>query len=258
MLTTYNYTIKSWTQRFNNELIDVKKLDIHSSWEPFFNENQKEIDKINDFLNKQENKDNTFPYPDLIYNALNTVPLNEIKVVILGQDPYHNFISDKIPQAMGLSFSIPTGPIGSNIPSSLKNIYKNLYQHKEISFLPKYGNLQLWAYQGCLLLNTALTVYHNKPNSHSNIWKLFTCKLIEYISDNCDNVVFVLWGAPALNKRLLIDEDKHKIIISSHPSGLSYNKPLQQYSAFSEQNHFKLINDYLATKGKEKIMWQIA
>ena len=125
-----------------------------------------------------------------------------------------------------------------------------------IEEIPKHGNLESWAKQGVLLLNTSLTVQHGYPNSHTMKWEKFTDAVIKYISDNKDKVVFVLWGSPALQKLTLIDKDKkHKIIVSSHPSGLSCHKPLRQYPAFMNYDHFGEINDYLKENKKKTIKW---
>ena len=157
---------------------------------------------------------------------------------------------------MGLSFSVP---YGIKIPSSLQNIYKNLIKYKHINKMPKHGNLISWAYQGCLLLNASLTVVHGKENKncHAQNWRSFSNKLIRYISNECKNVVFILWGAFALKKARFIDEDKHKIIISSHPSGLSYNKPLRTHQPFCNQDHFGIANKYLVENGRKPIIWRL-
>ncbi len=253
MLSLNNYNKKPFAE--NN--IDITKLKIHKSWKALFEDdiNQKLLQKVNVFLNKQEVKSNIFPHPDLLFNAFNKTHFDKIKVVILGQDPYHNCINHNgknVPQAMGLSFSIPTSV---KIPSSLKNIYKNQLKYKHISKMPKDGNLEGWAKQGCLLLNTSLTVKKSTPNSHTRMWTPFTDNVIKYISDNCDNIVFVLWGGPALKKEGIIDSDKHKVIISSHPSGLSCNKTLRGNPAFLDRDCFGEINEYLKENGKKEIKW---
>ena len=155
---------------------------------------------------------------------------------------------------MGLSFSVP---IGIPIPSSLKNIYKNAIEYGHFFRYPDHGNLEFWAFQGVLLLNTALTVQKGHKNSHSSIWSDFTNAIIEKISNKMNGIVFVLWGAPALTKLSLIDTKKHEILISSHPSGLSNNKQLGKYPAFSSIDQFGTINKLLKKCGKEEIVWQI-
>ena len=258
MLSIDNYNYKNWNDYFKNDKIDISKLTIHKSWKKFIKQEQNKDywEKINKDLSSCKNLNKIYPYPELIFNAFNLTPLNEIKVVILGQDPYHNHILHNkkiVPEAMGLSFSVP---IGFTIPSSLNNIYENLMKYKQIVYKPKHGNLTSWAYQGCMMLNTSLTVECNCPNIHTNIWKEFTDNVIKYISSKCNNIVFVLWGSYALSKMNLIDQDKHKIIVSSHPSGLSYNKKLRTYPAFSEFNHFGTINRYLKKHNKPTIIWQ--
>jgi len=159
-------------------------------------------------------------------------------------------------QAMGLSFSVP---YNFAIPSSLQNIYKNLQKYGHIRKIPNHGNLSFWATQGCLLLNTSLTVYEgaDNKNCHQSIWTKFTDNIIKYISDTNDYVVFVLWGAHAMSKCKFIDLDKHDAIISSHPSGLSADKPLSNYSSFNTYDHFGQINKLLQKHNKKPIIWQL-
>ena len=178
------------------------------------------------------------------------------KLIIISL-PYFNFQcvnGKKYPEAMGLSFSVP---VGIPIPSSLKNIYNNAIKYDHFYEYPKHGNLEFWAYQGCLLLNTALTVKEKDKNCHSKLWSKFTNYIITKISNNHEKIVFVLWGAPALSKLDLIDTDKHAVVISSHPSGLSNNSPLGKYPPFSSIDQFGQINKLLKKFGKEEIIWQI-
>jgi len=262
-LNTTTYPYGTWAEKYPDYNVTLKTLPVNASWSEFLEqEYEKEYFKdteefLSHCLKHTKGKINIYPYPDLVFNALNTTPLDEVKVVILGQDPYFNnetHNNKAIPQAMGLSFSVPTG---MDIPSSLKNIYKNMIANKQLTTPPTHGNLSSWASQGCLLLNTALTVQHGYPDSHKKHWTSFTNSLIKYISDKCENVIFVLWGGSSLSKLGLIDDKKHKILISSHPSGLSYDKPLRTYKSFKESNHFKEINDYLKEKGKTEILWKL-
>lgn len=266
-LSIQNYNIKSWSEKFPDHKVNIENLTISYSWKNFFEnifiqkEVQDKIKIINEYfthcLNITNGKINFFPYPDLVFNSLNVTPYHNILVVFLGQDPYHDYEIHKgniIPQAMGLSFSVPKG---IKIPSSLKNIYKNLMKFGHITKIPSHGNLTMWANQGCLLLNTSLTVQEHIANSHADYWNYITDELIKFISSTKKDIVFVLWGAPALKKLNLIDVNKHKIIISSHPSGLSYSKPLKMYKPFCEVDHFGKINKYLVEKGKSSILWQI-
>lgn len=262
LLNIKKYNYKSWGEYYSND-VDLTTLNVHKSWDNIFKSTKantyiKNIEKfLTHCLEKTNRKIEIFPYPELLFSSFNYTPLNEVNVVILGQDPYfkNEKCDDKYyPQAMGMSFSVP---VGIAIPSSLKNIYNNLLKFKHIDKIPQHGNLTFWAYQGVLMLNSSLTVQSGYPNSHENTWKEFTDYIIEYISDNKSNIVFVLWGAPSLSKLSLINQKKHKVIISSHPSGLSCNKPLKQYPAFVENDHFGQINDYLSKNKKKEIIWKI-
>ncbi|SEQ22758.1 uracil-DNA glycosylase [Neolewinella agarilytica] len=182
-----------------------------------------------------------YPPGPLIFNAYNTTPIDEVKVVILGQDPYHN-----PGQAMGLSFSVPKGV---TIPPSLRNIYKELNTSIGLE-KPNHGDLTHWAEQGVFLLNAMLTVEKNDPGSHKRSgWQFFTDASIKAISDRRENVVFMLWGAFARKKKILIDESKHLVLESAHPSPFSADR------GFFGNNHFVLANEYLAKHGREEIVW---
>ncbi|MCE3037103.1 uracil-DNA glycosylase [Helicobacter sp. faydin-H20] len=162
-----------------------------------------------------------FPPKNLLFNALNLTPPQKIKIVILGQDPYHGSIflkNQEIPQAMGLSFSVP---YGFSIPPSLRNIYKELSQN--LNFIPpNHGNLSKWAENGILLLNAIFSVEKGKPTSHQHFgWEKFSDAIIKKISQNFEGIVFMLWGNFAKKKVFLIDEKKHCIITAPHPSPLS-------------------------------------
>jgi len=254
MLTKKSYSKKlSWDINFN-----LKNLPIDESYHEIFNElyKDKRFTIIENNLKKYLSINNInllYPKPNYLFKTFCMTPLDKIKVVFIGQDPYFNneIYKDRIvPQAYGLSFSVP---LDMQIPSSLQNIYRNLLKYNHIKEMPNHGCLDFWAYQGCLMLNTSLTVIDGQKNCHSNEWKWFTDKLIEYISDKCNNVVFTLWGGEAYKKIELIDLDKHNVIISSHPSGLSANKEFKSYPAFVNQDHFGIINSYL----NEKIIWDL-
>lgn len=193
---------------------------------------------------KQEKATGKTVYPPggLIFNAFNTIPLANLKVVILGQDPYI-----KPNQAMGLSFSVPKG---IRIPPSLKNIYKEIQQDVG-GTIPTHGDLTAWAEQGIFLLNAALTVEAGKSGSHlKKGWGQFTDAVIRTISAQKTGVVFLLWGNFAKNKRGLIDESKHLVLDAAHPSPLAGG-------AFFGNKHFSQTNAYLQEQGKEVIDWQI-
>ena len=141
------------------------------------------------------------------------------------------------------------------IPPSLDNIFNNLIKYGHMTEKPENGNLSLWAAQGCLMLNTALTVVDGEKKSHSHLWSWFTDEVISYISKNCDEIIFVIWGADAAKKLELINQDRHHTIISSHPSGLSAHKKMGNYPAFMDHDHFGIINDYLFERNKRTISW---
>jgi uracil-DNA glycosylase len=186
-------------------------------------------------------QDVVFPPPTLVFNALELCPFEQVKVVILGQDPYHG-----AGQAHGLSFSVPDG---IKIPPSLKNIYKEIASDlgKEI---PTSGNLEPWTKQGVLLLNATLTVEAGKPGSHQKLgWETFTDTIIKKISDERERVVFLLWGNYAQAKKSLIDEDKHFILEAPHPS------PFSAHSGFFGCKHFSQTNEYLKTHNFHAIDW---
>lgn len=181
-----------------------------------------------------------FPEGKFIFNAFNLTPFDQIKVVIIGQDPYHG-----IGQAHGLSFSVPNNV---KTPPSLINIYKEIVADiGEVKY--SSGNLEEWAKQGVFLLNSILTVRAGQPTSHSKIgWDIFTDSVIKIISENKDNVVFMLWGNFAKSKRELIDSSRHLILEAAHPSPLARG-------AFFGCNHFSKANEFLLSKGIEQIVW---
>lgn len=185
-----------------------------------------------------------YPPGQLIFNAFNTTPFDQLKVVILGQDPYHG-----AGQAMGLSFSVPDN---ISIPPSLGNIYKEL--QKDIGIpIPKTGNLTAWAKQGVLLLNAMLTVRANEPASHAKIgWMDFTDAVIRKISLEKKGVVFLLWGKFAQEKQVLIDETRHFVLKAAHPSPFSADK------GFFGCKHFSRANELLVKQGLAPINWDPA
>ncbi len=185
-----------------------------------------------------------YPPGSLIFNAFNTTPFNKVRVVLLGQDPYHGK-----GQAHGLAFSVPDGVPP---PPSLVNIFKEL--HSDIGVpISRNGNLTHWATQGVLLLNASLTVRANEANSHAKIgWAEFTDAVIKKISDQKENVVFLLWGKFAQEKQVLIDETKHGILKAAHPSPFSAN------NGFFGCRHFSKTNEYLVRNGLDPIDWLIS
>lgn len=246
--------IKSWKETYPDNKVILKFGSISTSWNGFMKDilEKTNIKELENKLSEQMKKEKSiYPYPDMLFSAFTYTNYNDVKVVIVGQDPYFKLESG-VPQAMGLSFSVP---VGIQVPSSLDNIYKNMLKYKHISVVPKHGNLQFLANQGCLFLNTSLSVTDNEKNSHSDIWKNFTDSIIVKLSSEKQKIVFVLWGAPAFEKYNLIDRKKHKIIVSSHPSGLSCNTPLKTYPAFNNCDHFGQINEYLKENGIQQIIY---
>ena len=184
-----------------------------------------------------------YPPADDIFNAFHFTPLKDVKVLILGQDPYH-----EVNQAHGLSFSVLPG---NPIPKSLQNIYKELHEDLDC-YIPNNGYLIPWADQGVLLLNTALTVRAHEANSHQNIgWEIFTDNIIKLLNTREEPVIFVLWGGNARRKKSLIDTSRHYVLESAHPS------PLSAYRGFFGCKHFSKINEILKGLGKDPIDWQI-
>lgn len=197
---------------------------------------------LNDELKHQKN---IYPPSHLLFNALELTPFEEIKVVILGQDPYptrHH--------AHGLAFSVQDGIFP--LPKSLKNINIELMSDLGIDNAHR-GNLEEWAKQGVLMINSVLSVEEGRTNSHKNIgWERFTDKIIKIVNDACQNVVFILWGANAQKKGSFIDTKKHHIITSAHPS------PLSAYRGFFGSRVFSKTNDYLKQHHKKEINWQLS
>ena len=223
------------------------KINLESSWLKILNDEFEKpyMKNLSIFLNSEKKEKNKIIYPpgSKIFNALNLTPFTSVKVIILGQDPYHGQN-----QANGLSFSVE---IGNKIPPSLQNIFKEL--NSDLNILPsQHGDLSNWAKQGVLLLNTILTVESSKPSSHSNKgWEIFTDKILHSLSSLKENLVFILWGKKAQEKISLIDESKHKILKSPHPSPYSANNGFFGSQPFSKTNFF------LESKNIDKINWQL-
>ncbi|MGX5725034.1 uracil-DNA glycosylase [Metapseudomonas otitidis] len=184
-----------------------------------------------------------YPPGPMIFNALNSTPLDQVKVVIIGQDPYHG-----PGQAHGLCFSVQPGVA---IPPSLLNIYKELKRDLNLD-MPSHGYLQSWAEQGVLLLNTSLTVERGQAGSHANQgWQPFTDRVIEVVSQHQPHLVFLLWGAHAQSKQRLIDTHKHLALRSPHPS------PLSAHRGFLGNGHFSRCNKFLEQHGLAPIDWRV-
>jgi len=223
--------------------VDVK---IESSWKTVLNDefNKPYFQQIPLHL-KTEKSQGKIIYPpgSLIFNAFNTTPFDKVKAVILGQDPYHG-----PGQAHGLCFSVQ---YGIQPPPSLVNIFKELNDDIGIP-IPNHGNLTKWAQQGVFLLNASLTVRAGEPMSHAKIgWATFTDTVIQKIAEQKANVVFLLWGKFAQEKRRFVDEEKHLVLRSVHPS------PLSAHAGFLGCKHFSKTNQYLVSKGIDPIDWSL-
>lgn len=215
----------SWDEKLEEEMA-----------KPYFLEMLSKLDYLYDHKK-------IYPPRNKIFNALKTTPFGKIKVVILGQDPYHGE-----GQAHGLCFSVNKGVA---IPPSLKNIYKEQYDDLGI-VQPNHGYLQEWAQQGVLMLNTVLTVEAGKPNSHANLgWQKFTDKIIEIANTQNTPIVFLLWGRNAISKTKFINKNKHLVLCAVHPS------PLSAYGGFFGCKHFSKCNQFLQNHGIEPINWQL-
>lgn len=198
--------------------------------------------RLAEFVREEYQEKKIFPPPQDVFRAFWLTPFSKVKVVILGQDPYHN---DR--QAHGLSFSVPEGVA---VPPSLQNIYKEIAADLGIEKKQDSGNLEDWAKQGVFLLNAILTVVAHSPASHRGQgWEEFTDTVIKTLSDKRENLIFILWGNYARGKKALIDQSKHLIIESPHPS------PFSAYSGFFGSRPFSKCNEYLKSHGQESIKW---
>lgn len=221
-----------------------KKIDLHASWlNPLAEEFEAPYMKqLKQFLLQEKNAGKIiYPESKNIFNAFNSTPLDQVKVVIIGQDPYHG-----PGQAHGLCFSVQRG---IQTPPSLQNIFKE--QHRDLGLpIPNHGCLQAWADQGVLLLNATLTVEQAKAGSHQGKgWEIFTDKAIQLVSRSLSSVVFLLWGSYAQKKAELIDANRHLILKAPHPS------PLSAHRGFIGCGHFSKANDYLIQHDLSPIIW---
>ena len=219
-------------------------IDIEVSWKQYLKSEFEKpyFAKLTENVRNEYKNGLCFPPAKLVFNAFNLCPFNKVKVVILGQDPYH-----ELGQAMGLSFSVPDGIM---LPPSLQNIYKEI--HSDLGKpIPTSGDLTRWARQGVLLLNATLTVRAHEANSHQALgWQNFTDAAIETINTHREHIVFMLWGGFARSKKRLIDTNRHCIIESVHPSPLSANR-----GGWFGQHQFSRCNAYLKQYGLGEIDW---
>lgn len=225
----------------------LDKIQLDASWKGALSDFllSPKMDELRQFLIAEKNADKViYPSSSLIFNALNKTPLNHVKVVILGQDPYHG-----PNQAHGLSFSVQKGLA---LPPSLRNIFHELNADLGIP-VPKHGDLTPWAEQGVLLLNAVLTVEAGQPTSHQKQgWEDFTDHIIDVLNEQCEHIVFILWGAYAQRKGQRIDPNKHLILKAAHPSPLAANR-----GGFFGCKVFSKANNYLKQNGIEPINWQL-
>jgi len=222
------------------------KIELNAAWQSIL---ASEIEKqyfqnLLDQVEQEYNANICYPPKDLIFNALNCCGFTDVKVVIIGQDPYHG-----AGEANGLCFSVNDG---IKIPPSLRNIYRELNDDLGTVFMPTTGNLESWANQGVLLLNASLSVEKDKANSHKHLkWNVFTDAVIQKISEEKENIVFLLWGKFAHKKGLKIDRKKHLVLECGHPSPLSANQ-----GKWFGNKHFSITNDYLLQNGIGAIHWE--
>lgn len=195
---------------------------------------------LSEFIHQEYKKTTVYPPPKFIFNALDSLPVDKVKVVILGQDPYHG-----VGQAHGLSFSVPDGVA---LPPSLQNIYKEL--QTDLGITHSSGNLENWVKEGVLLLNATLTVRAHQAGSHQNKgWEQFTDAIIHHLAEAKENLIFILWGSYAQRKGAFIDTNKHLVLKSVHPS------PLSAYNGFFGSRPFSKTNEYLLSHNQTPIKW---
>ncbi|BCS83001.1 putative uracil-DNA glycosylase [Cotonvirus japonicus] len=270
LIDAKNYNFKTWQECFTDNKVVLRSLVSNTNWDDFFDsiENTKWFIKLQKDLSCIVKKNKTIvPFPELLFNSLNALSPDKIKVVILGQDPYPGVCNtnNQAPHAMGCSFS---APYNCSTPKSLINIFKNALKYGHIRKMPENGCLASWIFQGCFMINSAFTTVLGNSKVHSSTWKEFTKELLNYIVSKCQDLVFVLWGADAHSLCKEINPEKHCLITSSHPSpysadgslngeeyGSSKNKKNVSYPAFNNQDHFGKVNNYLKSKNKKQIFW---
>ncbi len=221
-----------------------KEVEIEPEWKAVLSDffNTEEFVQLSEFVRNEYHMKKVFPAPKDIFRAFTLTPFSHVKVVILGQDPYHDD-----GQACGLCFSVPRGV---TVPPSLKNIYKEIESDLGIKKDSTNGDLERWATQGVFLLNAILTVVAHTPASHKGKgWEEFTDTVIKTISDNHEHVVFMLWGNYARSKRVLINGHKHLVLEAPHPS------PFSVHYGFFGCKHFSQCNNYLKEHGKGPVAW---
>ncbi len=220
-------------------------INMRPSWQEILKEEFKNpyFKELMLHVEEEYQSNQCYPPKDLVFSTFNQFDFNDLKVVIIGQDPYHGK-----GEANGLCFSVNEG---MRIPPSLRNIFQEINTDLDSIFLPESGNLERWAKQGVLLLNASLTVREDQPNSHKHLkWKVFTDAVIQKISEEKENIVFLLWGNFAQQKGAKINREKHLVLQSGHPSPLSANQ-----KKWFGNKHFSQTNLYLKSIGKPEIEW---
>ncbi|WP_299808205.1 uracil-DNA glycosylase [uncultured Shewanella sp.] len=222
-------------------------MTAHSSWGSFIKEQQQQsyFQSVQEFVASERAAGKViFPPENEVLAAFDSTPLNQVRVVLIGQDPYHG-----LGQAHGLCFSVKPGV---KTPPSLVNMYKELATDIDGFTIPQHGNLSRWAEQGVLMLNTVLTVEQGKAHSHAKTgWETFTANVLELLNRQTQPIIFVLWGAHAIKKGKGINAPQHQIISGPHPS------PLSAYRGFFGCQHFSKINESLQARGEAPIDWQV-
>lgn len=258
MISTKNYPTETWEDFLDNDKsIHLLVNNMLPCWRRIFEKimTPDRVENIEDTIRSSIKKKfidgiDVFPYPDLLFHPFNMIDTEHVRVVIIGMDPYPSL--DKktsCPCAMGMSFSSPSG---TAIPASLANIYKNMEffgHHELVSDSP---NLEHMFYYGYLFMNASFTVEKGKPGSHSRAWKIITKELVEYMSDHMDDLIFVLWGSDAKKMSLFIDQDKHHIISSGHPSPSALNFQSDATDRFDKIDHFSLIKKIIRQIDQKK------
>jgi len=221
------------------------KISLNQEWKAILSDETQKPYFTELMLNveKEYKEYSCYPPADLIFAAFDNCSFDDLKVVVIGQDPYHGE-----GEANGLCFSVN---VGVRIPPSLRNIYREINDDFDSIFMPTSGNLENWAKQGILLLNASLTVRKDTPNSHKHLkWNLFTDAVIQEISDKKEGIVFLLWGAFAHKKGSKIDRSEHLVLESGHPSPMSANQ-----GKWFGNKHFSKTNEYLKKQGKTEVSW---
>lgn len=229
-------------------IIRVAKEYTPYTWEKVFENAASELEEISEMLEEDKPKGRRLPDNKDIFKVFNLVPLHKVKVIIVGQDPYHTVLSDGTPQAMGMCFATRKG---CPVQPSLKNIYKEIKSNYPDTFnIPNHGDLTSWCHQGVFLLNACLTVRQGEPDSHKQVWLGFIKKVINAILDANPGVIFLLWGGNAQKLSKIIGS-RATILTAAHPSGLSASR------GFFGNGHFKQVNEILTKLGKSPIDWNV-